>query len=264
MKNLSSSERRKALMYGVKAISLAFMGSFVWSTALTNQAKASLILRPPGVKSEEDFLQKCIRCGLCVEACPYDTLKLAKVGERIIIGTPYFIPREIPCEMCVDIPCVPICPTQALDSSIVSTLKDGKEVLDINKSRMGVAVVDQESCLAYLGIRCEACYRACPLLDKAITIEYKHNDRTGKHAHLLPIVHNDVCTGCGKCEKACITEKATITVLPRDSVLGFVGSNYIKGWVEGDEKRIENVNLKEKQVPTNSRSAQNYLNSEEL
>jgi len=264
MKKLPSSQRRKALLYGVKAISLAFMGSFMWSTFLSNQARAFLILRPPGAKNEEEFLKSCIRCGLCVEACPYDTLKLAKVGERMVIGTPYFTPREIPCEMCVDIPCVPICPTQALDLSLVSTLKDSRNVLDINMSRMGVAVVDQENCLAYLGIRCEACYRACPLIDKAITIEYKHNERTGKHAHLLPIVHNNICTGCGKCEKACITEKATITVLPRDAVLGFIGSNYIKGWEESDEKRIENVNLKEKQVPTDSRGAQNYLNNEEF
>ncbi|MDR0468046.1 MAG: ferredoxin-type protein NapG [Campylobacteraceae bacterium] len=264
MKKLQSSERRQALLYGAKAISLAFMGSFVWGTFLSNQAKASLILRPPGAKSEEEFLKSCIRCGLCVEACPFNTLKLAKVGEKMVIGTPYFIPREIPCEMCVDIPCVPVCPTQALDPLLVSTLKDDRRVLDINMSKMGVAIVDQESCLAYLGLRREFCYRACPLIDKAINIEYKHNERTGKHATFLPIVHNDICTGCGKCEKVCPTEKATITILPRDVVLGLVGSNYIKGWEESDEKRVKNANLKEKQVSTDSRSTQNYLNNEEF
>lgn len=264
MKKLPSNERRKALMYGVKAIGLAFMGSFVWSTVLVNQAKASLILRPPGARKEEDFLKSCIRCGLCVEACPYGTLVLAKAGEKMPMGTPYFIPRNVPCKMCDDIPCVPICPTQALDSTLVSSIIDGKEVLDIDKSRMGIAVVDIDNCLAYLGIRCEECYRVCPLIDKAITIEFKHNERTGKHAHFLPIVNSEYCTGCGMCEHACITEKATITVLPIDAVLGYGGSNYVKEWKEGDEARIKGVNLKEKDVPTDSRGAQNYLNNEEF
>ncbi|MFV0480504.1 MAG: ferredoxin-type protein NapG [Campylobacteraceae bacterium] len=262
MKNIQSSERRKALLTGVKAISLALMGSLVWGAFLNNQAKASFILRPPGARDEKEFLKSCIRCGLCVEACPFDTLKLATVVTRVPVGTPYFTPREIPCEMCTDIPCVPICPTKSLDPSLVSTIKNGAESLDITKARMGVAVVDTLNCLAYLGIRCEACYRACPLIDKAITIEYKHNERTGKHAHLLPIVHNDVCTGCGKCERACITEKATITILPISSVIGAVGPNYIKGWDEADEKRVQDTGFEKKDSKGSTKGAQDYLNSE--
>lgn len=265
MKNLQSSERRKVLISGVKAISLAIMGSIVWSTFLTGQTKTSFILRPPGARDEKEFLKSCIKCGLCVEACPYDTLKLAKIGDKMPIGTPFFVPRDIPCEMCTDIPCVQICPTDALDSSLVSTEKNGVMSLDINRSQMGIAVVDQDNCLAYLGIRCEACYRACPLMDKAITIEYKHNERTQKHAHLLPIVHSDACTGCGKCEKACITEKATITVLPRDAVLGSLGSNYIKGWDASDEQRLDAIQMKDKGLPANTnKGAQDYLNNEEF
>ena len=33
--------------------------------------------RRPSTK--RDFLGACVRCGLCVEACPYDTLKLARL-----------------------------------------------------------------------------------------------------------------------------------------------------------------------------------------
>ena len=72
-----------------------------------------------GSKTEDDFLSTCIKCGLCVEACPFDTLKLAKPGDNLPLGTPYFVPRNIPCYMCVDIPCVPICPTDALDEKKV-------------------------------------------------------------------------------------------------------------------------------------------------
>ncbi len=82
---------------------------------------------------------------------------------------------------------------------------------DIDQARMGVAVlIDHETCLNYLGLRCDVCYRVCPLIDKAITLELQHNQRTGKHAMFLPTVHSDVCTGCGKCEHACVLEEAAI------------------------------------------------------
>ena len=46
---------------------------------------------------------------------------------------------------------------------------------------MGLAViVDQENCLSYQGLRCEVCYRVCPLIDRAIKLETRHNARTGK------------------------------------------------------------------------------------
>ena len=68
-------------------------------------------IRPPGVTNEEDFLGACVRCGLCVRDCPYDTLKLSQLSDDVSLGTPYFEARKIPCEMCEDIPCVKACPT---------------------------------------------------------------------------------------------------------------------------------------------------------
>ncbi len=53
----------------------------------------------------------------------------------------------------------------------------------------------------------DACHRACPLLDEAIKLVYDRNSRTGKHAFLKPVVNPDICTGCGLCEKACVTKK---------------------------------------------------------
>jgi len=54
--------------------------------------------------------------------------------------------------------------------------------LDIKMMKMGVAVVDVHSCIAFWGLQCDACYRACPLLDEAIKLVYNRNSRTGKHA----------------------------------------------------------------------------------
>jgi ferredoxin-type protein NapG len=183
-------------------------------------------LRPPGALDERAFQGACIRCGLCVRDCPYKILDLARPEQPIATGTPYFTARTGPCEMCEDIPCVKACPTGALDHALT----------DINAARMGLAVlVDQETCLNFLGLRCDVCYRVCPLLDKAITLEPQHNARTGKHTMFIPVVHSDKCTGCGKCEKGCVLEEAAIKVLPVRLAKGAPGKHYRLGWEEKEK-----------------------------
>jgi len=187
------------------------------------QARAlpSTAIRPPGAGAEEAFQGACIRCGLCVRDCPFDTLKLAQLGDEVALGTPYFTARDIPCEMCDDIPCVVACPTGALDHALT----------DINDARMGLAVlVDQEACIAFQGLRCEVCFNVCPIRNKAITLDYTHNKRSGKHAYFIPVVHSDSCTGCGKCEEACILEEAAIKVFPIALAKGMLGKHYRLGW----------------------------------
>lgn len=183
-------------------------------------------IRPPGALAEADFLGACVRCGLCVRDCPYDTLKLARLGDGVATGTPYFEARDIPCEMCEDIPCVVACPTGALDRSLT----------DIGEARMGLAVlIDQETCLNFLGLRCDVCYRVCPVIDKAITLERVHNPRSDRHAMLLPTVHSDHCTGCGKCEKSCVLPgESAIKVLPAKLAQGSRAEHYRRGWEEKD------------------------------
>ena len=259
------TERRRFIVLMAQSVGLSALGGLMWG-AYVDEAKASpLTLRPPGAVKEEDFLKMCIKCGQCAEACPYDTLIIAKPGDNKPIGTPYFIPRDIPCYMCDDIPCVPPCPTGALDEKLVSSVVDGKEVLDINKARMGVAVVDKHACIAFWGIQCDACYRACPLLDQAIRLEYRQNKRTGKHAYLLPVIDEDVCTGCGLCEHACVTEKPAIYILPREVALGKVGDYYIKGWEKKDEERLKGVSTDvTTKTERSKKSAEDYLNSGDL
>ncbi|HHW7519352.1 TPA: ferredoxin-type protein NapG [Mannheimia haemolytica] len=186
-------------------------------------ARQGVALRPPGALPEQDFLSACTRCGQCVQACPYDMLHLASLISPVEAGTPYFIARDKPCEMCVDIPCMNACPTGALS----------EELKDIDDARMGLAVLlDHETCLNWQGLRCDVCYRVCPLINKAITLEKVHNDRTSIHAKLIPTVHSDACTGCGKCEQACVLEEAAIKVLPMDLAKGLLGRHYRLGWQE--------------------------------
>jgi len=180
-------------------------------------------VRPPGAGAEGDFLGACIRCGLCVRDCPPQILSLAKPEVPVATGTPYFTARSGPCEMCEDIPCVKACPTGALDHQLT----------DIAKSRMGLAVlVDKETCLNFLGLRCDVCYRVCPLIDKAIKLEPRHNTRTGTHTIFEPVVYSDACTGCGKCEHACVLKTAAIKVFPIALAKGELGEHYRLGWEE--------------------------------
>lgn len=253
--------RRNALKKIAKGVSFFGMGGVLWGGYLEEAKSSDFALRPPGALDESEFLKACVKCGTCVESCPYDTLKLAVIGDNQPIGTPWFEPRETPCYMCPDIPCVPDCPSGALDMTRVSKIKEGSTISepDIDSARMGLAIIDTETCLAFWGIQCDACYRACPLINKAITLDYERNERTGKHAFLKPVVHSEICTGCGVCEHSCITEKPAIIILPRDKVTGEVSEHYIKGWDKRDEKRLNNLNEKKAEEKPDG-SIEDYLN----
>ena len=102
------------------------------------------ILRPPGALDEADFLSRCIKCGRCIEACPYGALIADSSPTGPGTGAPTLSLRDQACRMCQDMPCIPACPTEALHPL------DSRE--DI---RMGTAVIKRELCIAVTGMRCE-------------------------------------------------------------------------------------------------------------
>ncbi|MGR5140265.1 ferredoxin-type protein NapG [Photobacterium sp. DNB23_23_1] len=225
----SSESRRRFLRDAARtAVGVGAAATVLGLQSKQSQADSSGVpIRPPGALPEPEFLQACLRCGLCVQACPYDTLKLASLLSPVASGTPYFTARTIPCEMCEDIPCVEACPSGALDHGLT----------DIDDARMGTAVlIDHETCLNWLGLRCDVCHRVCPLIDEAITLVPIRNQRTGYHAKFIPTVHSDVCTGCGKCEQACVLDEAAIKVVPTVLAKGELGHHYRLGWEEKAKK----------------------------
>ncbi len=155
------------------------------------------------------LIQPAPKCGLCVRACPYETLKLAKFGDIAAPGTPYFEPREIPCYMCRDLPCVKACPSGALDPDLT----------DITKAKMGIAAIDHSTCLSWQGLRCEICYRDCPEQNKAIIIDTQPR-QISKHGMFLPVIQPDQCTGCGLCVHSCPTTVPCINIVDPDKFLG--------------------------------------------
>ena len=226
-RNPDSSSRRRFLLSSARTASgAALLGLGIGLYSRQSVSLPAEALRPPGALAEQDFLSACVRCGMCVRDCPFDTLSLAKPGEPVTTGTPYFTARDVPCEMCDDIPCVKACPSGALDQGLEN----------IDNARMGLAVlIDEENCLNFQGLRCDVCYRICPAINEAITLEHISNVRSGKHAMFIPTVHSDHCTGCGKCERACVLEEAAIKILPLRLAKGELGHHYRWGWKEKEK-----------------------------
>lgn len=136
-------------------------------------------LRPPGAVPEETFPAKCIRCGRCVEVCPYRSIRMLDIRFGINAGTPLIEAEKIPCYLCMK--CVDVCPTGSL------------ERIEQADTRMGLAIINKFHCAAWIGTTlCRTCYDKCPYPEQAIRLD-----------QLKPIVNEKACTGCGLCTHAC-------------------------------------------------------------
>lgn len=136
-------------------------------------------LRPPGAVPEEIFPAKCIRCGRCVEVCPYRSIIMLDIRSGVHAGTPLVEAEKIPCYLCMK--CVDVCPTGSLQK------------IEQKATRMGLAVINKFHCTAWAGtIMCRTCYDKCPYAEKAIRLD-----------QLRPVVDEKECTGCGLCTHAC-------------------------------------------------------------
>ncbi len=192
--------RRRFLLAGALALS----GVASWVAAgrrgfASSKTRFRRLLRPPGALSEQDFLDRCIRCARCAAVCPNTAIQMAGFGEGLRnLNTPYIVPREQACMLCMK--CTEVCPTGALtqiapdDDSVRTQVK------------MGRAVVDQSMCYSYQKRTCGVCIRACPFPGVAM--------KTGMYEQ--PIV-TDACVGCGLCERACIHVPQAIRIVPVES-----------------------------------------------
>ncbi len=192
----------------MKQIAGAFMVGF-----LPLQSKR-VILRPPG--ASRDFLERCIRCGKCMEACPYDSIRFLDITAGASIYTPYVDPLKTPCYLCqqrghdgIDRPiskylrCGEACPTGALKKIVNS-----KDVLARlpDELKMGVSVLDRRICLAWQYDSCGECYYNCPLKDKALK-DRPPNEIIKGATGVRPYVDPDYCVGCGMCNYVCPVKK---------------------------------------------------------
>ena len=206
---VTSLSRRRAL--AAMALGAAY-GVLVQITPRRRRYDDKLI-RPPGAilrrrdgslrrMTEEEFRDLCVRCGLCMRACPTSAIQPAGM-EAGMDGffTPVLVPRIGWCEQSCNA-CGQVCPTGALNRF------DASEKPNI---RVGLATIDQSKCLAWrrgdLYQLCLVCDEHCPY--GAIELrEYEGQKR--------PFVNADVCVGCGQCEHVCpVGPAAAITISRR-------------------------------------------------
>jgi polyferredoxin len=173
----------------------------------------SRLIRPPGSVAENDFINRCIRCGQCMRVCPNNALHPTLLESGLEgMWTPILIAKIGYCEPTCTL-CGQVCPTGAI---VELTLAEKVGDEDTRPNRIGTAFIDQGRCLPWAMAKpCIVCEEWCPTSPKAIYLrEETMIDRAGNEVAVKrPYVDPDLCTGCGACEFACpVADKSAIYV----------------------------------------------------
>lgn len=165
------------------------------------EAIALPLLRPPGAIPEPAFLQTCLRCGRCAEACPAHAIQLVAADDDARRGTPFIRPSDAACVICDDLACMKVCPSGAL------------QLVDRMAIRIGLAVWDGLTCLRANHDPCTECLDRCPLGMEAIQLA-GNAIRVIAPDDLAGAGTGRGCTGCGVCEQYCPTLPKAIRIVP--------------------------------------------------
>jgi ferredoxin len=165
------------------------------------------LLRPPGIRNEDEFLKKCVRCGECMKVCLRSALYPAFFQAGIEgLYTPLLIPRLGYCEYNCTL-CGQVCPSGAIPE-----LPPEAKKLEL----IGRAVFDQNHCIPFAKrMDCLVCEEHCPIPQKAIRAKTVTITKfSGQQVPVrIPYVVDELCNGCGICENVCPLEgKAGIEV----------------------------------------------------
>ncbi len=175
------------------------------------RARPAALLRPPGALPEIAFLSRCVRCGLCMKACPSNGLQPAWGTAWIEdIFSPVLVPRRGPCEPDCNA-CGQVCPSRAIAPLPLEHKQWAK---------MGTAEVQEARCLAFAENRaCVVCQEICPF--GAIDLVRVPNVKVA-----VPKVNAERCFGCGYCEKSCPTARPAILAKPDGALRLESGADY--------------------------------------
>jgi polyferredoxin len=156
-----------AAVAGTAAVPAARVGGFL------DQNWNSNVVRPPGALAEEDFLDRCIKCGQCMRVCPTNVIQPALLEAGLGgLWTPVLNFRigTSGCQLnCIA--CGNICPTAAIRPLTLEEKLGTGDFATEGPIRMGTAFVDRSRCLPWaMDMPCIVCQENCPVSPKAIHI----------------------------------------------------------------------------------------------
>jgi MauM/NapG family ferredoxin protein len=199
--------RRGALAAGVAGLLVGITSPLDAGRA----APRDRLIRPPGALPEEEFLDQCLRCGLCMGACMSHTLQ-PTLWEAGLDGvwTPRLDLRLAPCEKNCN-RCGLVCPTGAIRPL---------ELMERTHAKIGTAVLLRERCLVWEQDKvCLVCDEICPY----DAIEFRDVDGRRR-----PFVTESRCNGCGYCEHKCPVQGESAIIVSRAGELRLASGSYVE------------------------------------
>ena len=143
---------------------------------------------PPGAWSARNFASHCTACQLCVSVCPNNVLRPSTELTKLMQPEMYYERGYChpECTRCSD-----VCPTGAIRPITIE---------EKSSTRIGHAVWIQKNCMPLTdGVECGECARHCP----SGAILMVPSDTNDVNSVRIPVVHAELCTGCGACENFC-------------------------------------------------------------
>lgn len=186
------------------------------------------LIRPPGAVPEPLFLDRCLRCGLCMSVCMSHTIQ-PSLWEAGLEGiwSPRLDLRLAPCEKHCN-RCGQVCPTQAIRPLSLE---------ERTYAKIGTAILLKERCLVWEQDKtCLVCDEICPY----DAIEFREVD--GKRR---PFVTESRCNGCGYCEHKCPVQGESAIVVARMGELRLEKGSFMeeakrRGFVfEGTREQVQ-------------------------
>lgn len=163
------------------------------------------VIRPPAALEEDEFLDRCIRCGNCMKVCITNGLQPTLFQSGLSgIWTPQLVPEIGYCEYHCTL-CGNVCPTGAIPRLTLGQKK---------KARLGLARINRSTCLPWSqGIECIVCEEHCPIPEKAIKLK---KESIGDTIIGKPYIDESLCVGCGTCQNKCpVRPERAIKVYPQ-------------------------------------------------
>ena len=141
---------------------------------------------PPGAGSQEEFIQKCTNCGLCVEHCKGKILRKPDAEHETVYVDFSSGKCQFDCKNCSD-----VCPTGAIKKMTLNEKQN---------TRIGLVKFDYETCS-----KCGLCAHMCP--KGAITHNFGEK----------PVYNPQKCIGCGACKIICPVKAIEIVAINKQS-----------------------------------------------